>query len=287
MKQVVSFSGGRTSAYLVHLMEQKRINEGWDVSYVFMDTGAEHPKTYEFVRNVVESFNIDLVCLRPVTHFEKGVGNTYKEVALSEIGDDLSPWVDMLRKYGTPYNPSGGFCTDRMKTTPYKKYCDKVLGKGEYVSWLGIRIDEPKRLKEKEGFKYLADISDAEKDDILDWWRSQDFDLEIPEHLGNCVFCIKKGANKIALAAKDEPHLAEKFMQILESSDVREVECRESPSLEMYRGRLSLRQTIAAYEDEDRDKLFNALRSSKRFDSGSCSESCEIFGDDQLDLFAE
>ena len=34
------------------------------------------------------------------------------------------------------------------------------------------------------------------------------FDLKIPEHLGNCVFALKKGINKIALAARDEPELA-------------------------------------------------------------------------------
>ena len=288
MKHVVSFSGGRTSAYLVYLMEQKRINEGWDVSYIFMDTGAEHPKTYEFIKKVVKHFKIDLICLRPVTNFEKGKGNTYKVVGMDDIKCDLLPWADMLKKYGTPYNPSGGFCTDRMKTTPYKKYCDDVFGKSNYISWLGIRIDEPKRLKEKEGFDYLASISDFEKDDILEWWGRQSFDLGIPEHLGNCVFCIKKGANKVALAAKDEPELADEFMSILESTSVRVVECRESPSLEMYRGRLSLRQTIAVYEEEDRDELFRSLRSSKRFDSGSCSESCEVFNDDfQLDLFKE
>ena len=50
---VVSFSGGRTSAYLVWLTK----NLGMNAKYVFMDTGAEHPKTYEFVRNVSRNFN--------------------------------------------------------------------------------------------------------------------------------------------------------------------------------------------------------------------------------------
>lgn len=36
MINVVSFSGGRTSAYLLWLMEQKR-QAGEDVHYVFMD----------------------------------------------------------------------------------------------------------------------------------------------------------------------------------------------------------------------------------------------------------
>ena len=63
---VVSFSGGRTSAFLVYLMEMERHLYGADVHYVFMDTGAEHPKTYEFVRNLVTRWNIPLVCIRMV-----------------------------------------------------------------------------------------------------------------------------------------------------------------------------------------------------------------------------
>jgi len=291
MKHVVSFSGGRTSAYLVWLIVINLALKGVsikDIIVIFMDTGAEHPKTYEFIRSVVKYWGIDLVCLKPVTTFEVGKGNTYKVVPLGAIGEDLEPWIDMLKKYGTPYNPGGGFCTDRMKTTPYIRYCNDMFGKNNYTTWLGIRVDEPKRLKEKEGFEYLASISDFEKDDILAWWKTQPFDLEIDEHLGNCVFCIKKGTNKVALAAKDEPRLAEEFMAILESDNVREVECRKSPTLEMYRGRMSLRQVITSFQEHDRDELFRSLRSSKRFSSGSCSESCEVFNDDyQLDMFKE
>lgn len=71
---VVSFSGGRTSAYLVHLMEQRR-KAGEDVRYVFMDTGAEHPGTYKFIREVVSNWGIDLICLRVDVNPELGKGN--------------------------------------------------------------------------------------------------------------------------------------------------------------------------------------------------------------------
>ena len=32
---------------------------------------------------------------------------------------------------------------------------------------------------------------------------------------------------------------------------------------------------VEAFKNHDRDDLYKALRSSKRYESGSCSESCE------------
>jgi 3'-phosphoadenosine 5'-phosphosulfate sulfotransferase (PAPS reductase)/FAD synthetase len=48
MKKVVSFSGGRTSAYLCKIMIDKFGKD--NVDFIYMDTGAEHPKTYEFIK---------------------------------------------------------------------------------------------------------------------------------------------------------------------------------------------------------------------------------------------
>ncbi|QZI87782.1 Dam methyltransferase with PAPS reductase domain [Vibrio phage 44E38.1] len=282
MINVVSFSGGRTSAYLVHLMEQKRKLEGWDVRYLFMDTGAEHPKTYEFIRNVTSEFKIDLVCLRTKFNPELGKANSFDVIDIKDCKPDLKPWVDMLSKYGTPYNPGGAFCTDRMKLVPFKKYCDQSFGKGNYKTWLGIRADEPKRLKPREDAEYLASISDFEKEDILDWWEEQSFNLEIPEHLGNCVFCIKKGINKVALAIKDEPTLCKQFQAVLEADTVRTVEKRKSPKLEMYRGRNTFGGVIQMFDEIDRNDLADQIRGAKRNDTGSCSESCEVFNDESI-----
>jgi len=287
MKQVISFSGGRTSAYLVYLMEQKRINEGLDVEYIFMDTGAEHEKTYEFIKRLIKDWGINLTCIRAVTNPKLGVGNTYKIISLNELKPDLQPWIEMTKKYGTPYVGGGEFCTDRMKTTPYKKYCDDTFGKDNYITWIGMRADEPKRLKKKKNIKYLAEISDFEKDDILKWWGEQNFDLEIEEHLGNCVFCIKKSINKIALATKDERFDAIKFYTMLNRNDVRVLKTRTAPSAMMYRGKNTLMQIISFYQDIPRDVIAATLRKSKRYESGSCSESCEVFNNYQMDIFKE
>lgn len=344
MINVVSFSGGRTSAYLVHLMEQKH-NAGEEVKYIFMDTGAEHPKTYQFIRDVVEAWGIDITCLRVKVNPELGKGNSYEEVSLSELRHDLKPWKDITEKYGTPYF-GGAFCTRAMKIEVCEKYCKDNFP--EYQSWLGMRVDEQPRIwgvsvhpllrrlgfadmemrglycqlrdmagteemvsyleegylldtvsaskiadrvikVKKSGQRFMAEISDCEKEDVLSFWRSQPFDLQIPEHLGNCIFCIKKGVNKVALALRDEPELAQQFKDIISSDSVRIVERRQQENKIMYRSALSLWGIEEMYAGYSREEIAATIRGNKSFEAGSCSESCEAFSVDgaQLSLFAE
>lgn len=266
MQQVISFSGGRTSAYLVWLMA---VNNP-DVEVVFMDTGAEHPATYEFIRDMVKFWCVDITFLRAVPA-GMGKGMRYRQVSINEIGPDLEPFRAMVQKYGHPY-VGGAFCTDRLKTRPFQKYCDDKFGKGKYETWLGIRADEPKRIRDKKGIRYLAEISDFDKQDVLQWWRDRDFDLKIPEHLGNCTFCIKKSLMKVALATKDEPQLARQFIEMIDGNDRKDDRA-------MYRGKASLTQVIAMFKDVDRNDLASRMLSMRKYDTGSCSESCEAFTD--------
>ena len=279
---VVSFSGGRTSAYLIHRI-QTMVSQGLikNVKYVFMDTGAEHPKTYEFIRQVVKHFEIDLVCIRSVMTTEVGVGAKFKEISIDDICDDYGPWKDMMKCYSTPFI-HGPMCTDLMKTAPYKKYCDETFGRHNYTSWLGIRIDEPRRLKPKKGYRFLAEISPMDKQDILGFWKTQPFDLDLDEWLGNCVFCIKKGVNKIALAAIDEPELAAKFWDMLNTQPIRIIETRVDAPLIMYRGNNTFKSAQDSFADFGRDDILSRMRGN----NGGCAESCEVFGC-QGDLFEE
>ena len=278
MKNVVSFSGGRSSALLVYLMK----NQYPDTDFVFMDTGAEHPKTYEFVKNVVKFFDINLTCLRVVVNPELGSGNSYRIISLDGLKQNLQPFRDVCYKYGTPYI-HGAFCTRTMKLEPFTRYCNDKYGKNNYQTWLGIRADEPRRLKQKKGYRYLADICDFDKQDVIDFWKSQPFDLDLPEHLGNCVFCIKKGINKIALATRDEPKMAEDFINLINDPDVRVVERRQQENKIMYRGNNSLVSIMAMYQNHSRDEILATIRGGGGYDTGSCSESCELFSC-QLDL---
>jgi len=280
---VVSFSGGRTSAYMVYLMEKMRSQgEISNVAYVFMDTGAEHPKTYEFIKNCVEHFDINLRCIRTQIAMEFGTGPTYREVSLGECGPDLQPWIDMTKKYGAPYT-HGAFCTDRMKTTPYKKYCDDKFGAKNYITWLGIRSDETRRINlARERYRYLAEISPMTKVDINGWWMDMPFDLGIDDYLGNCVFCMKKSHNKIAAAMRTEPEMAKAFNEMLCRDDVRQVEGKTEPNQNIYRNSKSMDDIERTFSHVPDEHLKQFMKPGR----GNCEESCEVFGC-QTDLFGD
>ncbi|MEM5550108.1 phosphoadenosine phosphosulfate reductase family protein [Pseudoalteromonas neustonica] len=358
---IVSFSGGRTSAYLVHLMEELKKKNSLKVHYVFMDTGLEHPKTYDFIKKVALHYKITLTCLRVVINKEHGKANSYKEIDISEIKHDLIPFKEMMEKYGTPY-VRGPFCTKIMKGSaassgqlqgPFYQWSNENFGEGNYIAVLGIRADEPKRLIGDENFKnlrnkgfstdavlelknklisllrekglsavksfcinlfdtelqpdlfnneqpdiiekskksvtlltqrikfleskvviYMADITDFEKQDVLNHWKKMPFDLDIPEWMGNCVWCIKKGANKLALASREEPELTKNFITALKSEDIKDKE-RQFGKLIMYRGNQSLESIIESYNNLSTAELKSTVQSSHQVDANSCSESCE------------
>ena len=277
----VSFSGGRTSAYLVHEMEKRRKELGWKVEYVFMDTGAEHPKTYEFIKKVVNHFKINLTCLRIKVNPNLGKGNTYEVVGVDSLGHDLVAFGQFVKKYGTP-SIITPWCTSRMKADVADLYRNKKYGKGNYITWLGIRADERRRVGKNPYIRYLAQISEFSKNDVISWWSKMPFDLEIEEHLGNCVFCIKKGAGKLALAARDAPEQYEEFLKMLKNPENRDSP-RNGSDLVMYRGNKTLENIIEDFSEFTSEEIRSTLRFTKKYDSGSCSESCEIYSD-QMEL---
>ena len=159
MRKIVSFSGGRTSAYLCKIMIETFGRD--NVDFIYMDTGAEHQKTYDFIRNVNREFGLDLVCLRGDFTRPLGAGVGYSIVDIDSLKPDLLPFTSMISKYGVPYI-GGMFCTDRMKLKPFKKYCDHTYGKKNYETWLGIRFDEPSRIwgdNKKKGLSAFNQLS--------------------------------------------------------------------------------------------------------------------------------
>lgn len=293
--QVVSFSGGRTSAFLVYLLKQKAKSEGIDVKYVFMDTGGEHPATYKFVKDVIKYFDIDLVCLQAEVDPELGKGIRHKVVNPEDLKFDLSIFEKLVKKHGN-FTTGRPYCTARLKTQVFESYCNDTFGRGNYDTWIGIRADEPNRLpkpvdeessahhKKKASLRYLAEISDWGKEDIIDWWGAQSFDLDIAgdQHLGNCIFCVKKSAIKIALAERDEPERYKLWNRMVSGPDnVRLMPADKFGIGHIYRQWATPSQIIASFSDVPTDTLRQRVYKTKQNDS-FCSESCEAFGQEEI-----
>ncbi|WP_428834913.1 hypothetical protein, partial [Staphylococcus aureus] len=70
--------------------------------------------------------------------------------------------------------------------------------------------------------------------------------------------------------------------QVIKGANVRDGH-RETPKEIMCRGRMAQDGTAKMYSENDYQALYQDMVRAKRFDTGSCSESCEIFGG-QLDF---
>jgi hypothetical protein len=104
--------------------------------------------------------------------------------------------------------------------------------------------------------------------------------------LGNCVFCIKKGDNKVELAARDEPQLASEWASIFEEDTVRDLG-RAFPPNVIYRGHLSMSAVRLKYQGVETNQITERMRGQKvDGTSAGCSESCSAFSN-QLDMFGE
>ncbi len=217
-KMLICFSGGRSSAYMTDVLLSEYSSE-FEFLICFANTGWEHEKTLEFVNKCDKKWGGKVTWLEAVTHHKKGIAPSHKIVTFETASRDQYPFEQMIMKQGLP-NTGYGHCTRDLKEYPIKSY---VKSKGwqlghiqngtvvlpDYVTAIGVRADEPKRIKRNLTIQNkvypLVDFFPTDKIDVIDFWEDQPFDLEIPEHLGNCVGCFKKSMTKLQKVSRDMP----------------------------------------------------------------------------------
>lgn len=210
-KIVVAFSGGRTSAFMCWWLKEY-MGHLYDFIFVYANTGLEHEKTLEFVDKVDKFLNLNLVWIE--ASINNGDNASYNIVDFNNACRNNRLFKDMCKIYGLP-NGTFMHCTRELKNRPIRKYAVDVLGY-DYRLALGIRHDEmKKRLKVREDAIYpLATIGKFSKQQILEWWSKQPFDLEIPEHLGNCKGCFKKSDKKLQMVAQEMPEVFDEIKEL-------------------------------------------------------------------------
>jgi len=209
----LSFSGGETSAYML-LWAKKNLFPQYDEWVVtFANTGQENEQTLEFVDRVQRFADVPVVWVEAVVHHGSRKGSTHKVVDFETASRNGEPFEEVIKKYGIP-NHTFQPCTRELKTNPMESYRRGLGWKlGTYQTAIGIRADEPQRIRPDAASKNLiyplAHMHRVSKKHINAFWESMPFRLELTGYQGNCKWCWKKTLRKHLTIITETPEAYE------------------------------------------------------------------------------
>ena len=210
----ISFSGGRTSAYMLWRVLQSNGGLPEEAKVCFANTGKEEEATLRFVDRCSKEWNVPITWLEYAKE-EPG----YRVVTFETASRNGEPFEALIHKKNYLPNPVTRFCTIEMKIRPMGKYLVDVgiadtKSEGENISMIGIRADEPRRAAKIADRGRIPLVSaGVTKEMVGQFWASQPFDLELPNiggvtYHGNCDLCFLKGSSQIMSLIAERPERA-------------------------------------------------------------------------------
>ena len=205
----ISFSGGRTSGYMLHQIAEANGGIPDRCKVVFANTGREMPQTLDFVQDCGDRWGI------PITWVEYlDAAPRFAVVSHNSASRNGEPFEALIRRRKYLPNQQARFCTGDLKVKPSAKYLIS-LGWDKWMSALGIRADEMRRVNrepQRERWQRWYPLADAgiTKHHVMAFWKKQPFDLRLPNvkgntALGNCDGCFLKSEATLAMLARDYP----------------------------------------------------------------------------------
>jgi 3'-phosphoadenosine 5'-phosphosulfate sulfotransferase (PAPS reductase)/FAD synthetase len=215
----ISFSGGRTSAYMLWRVLQSNGGLPQDAVVCFANTGKEDEATLRFVRDCALNWSVPIVWVeyRP---------DGYAVVDFDTASRNGEPFEAIIRKRNYLPNPVTRFCTVELKIRAMHKHLRSLgWGEGDYCwdQMVGIRADEPSRVArirarpspETTKETMILPLADAgiTVADVGAFWDQQSFTLELPTYkgktlAGNCDLCFLKGAAQVQSLIAEKPERA-------------------------------------------------------------------------------
>jgi 3'-phosphoadenosine 5'-phosphosulfate sulfotransferase (PAPS reductase)/FAD synthetase len=206
---VISFSGGRTSAYMLWRVLQSNNGLPDDAIVCFANTGKEEEATLQFVHDCETNWGV------PIHWVEYRINKQFEKVDFQTASRNGEPFETIIRERKMLPNPRARFCTAELKIRTMRRYLHSI-GWAEHQKMIGIRADEPRRaLRMKPDHSseepvlplYLSGVT---KSDVLNFWSNQNFDLMLPviegETIGgNCDLCFLKAMPKLVTLITQKP----------------------------------------------------------------------------------
>ena len=224
---LISFSGGRTSGYMLY-----KILESYDgvlpddVHVTFANTGKEMPETLDFINDCAVNWNVNVRWLELDIHDERPIYRT-KEVTYDTASRNGEPFKSLIKRKKMLPNVMMRICTVEMKINVMNRFM-RSHGYKEWANVIGLRYDEPRRVAKqrkkneaaKTKYKSLVPLYDNKimVKDVSEFWENNDFDLKLPNHdgktpAGNCDLCFLKGTRTLVKIVKERPDLADWWIE--------------------------------------------------------------------------
>lgn len=211
----ISFSGGRTSAYMLwRVLQAHDMSLPEDCIVCFANTGKEDAATLKFVHDCETHWNVPIVWLEYQS--AEAVKDRWKQVTYQTASRDGEPFEAMVEQKKYLPNTFARFCTQELKILPIDKYMASI-GHDEYVTFVGIRADEPRRVAKMKNNKDIKETPLATAgvgvDEVLNFWSNQPFNLQTVtvngnSLLSNCDLCFLKKTEHLMGLIQDKPERA-------------------------------------------------------------------------------
>lgn len=211
---VISFSGGRTSGFMLYkVLEAHQMSLPDDTKVIFANTGKEDEATLKFVNDCSVYWNVPIVWLEYQDHEDSK--QRFKVVTFETASRNGEPFEAIIRKRQYLPNPVTRFCTAELKIRTIHKYLRSIGwdDHDENSDWIGIRADEPRRAAKIARERTPLVTAGIGKNDVGNFWKAQPFDLGLPNfngvtYHGNCDLCFLKGESQTRSLIAEKPERA-------------------------------------------------------------------------------
>lgn len=217
---LISFSGGRTSAYMLRQIIDAHDGQLPDDAHVtFANTGKEREETLRFVHEVESRWDVKVHWLE----WRQGKPD-YEEVGFNSASRQGEPFAALIASKQLLPNARMRFCSQKLKVWTMRQWVRDTQGWKRWTNAVGLRADEGLRCLKAYArndtgrdpwlVSLPMDKAGATKRDVMAFWAEQPFDLQLMPHEGNCDLCFLKGEGKLMELMRANPGMSQWWIDI-------------------------------------------------------------------------
>lgn len=215
---LISFSGGRTSGYMLHAIVQAHGGVLPDnVVVAFANTGKEREQTLRFVRDCATQWGVSVRWLE-----WRDAPAKFAEVTYETASRHGEPFAAVIAKRKFLPNAVTRFCTQELKIRVMRDFA-RSLGWERWTNVIGLRYDEGHRVMKalaandagRERWRNAMPLSKAKvtKANVRAFWSARNFDLQLRDYEGNCDLCMLKARGKLCTIIRENAGIADWWME--------------------------------------------------------------------------